>query len=729
MATIQSLEELMAVLGRVITKNDPLKALEEQGITLSDSLKQQLADTPQGKRFTQQQRQQLLKRLQTPELRNFPKTANLKVGAVPLPSVVRNLPEGDYDLIVGIKLDVVNQALDSAFDTQTWPNSIRPEQAVEILSLNELQDFSDDVPDSEHLRVGSLRFTSPPTTTAASQGRLIVNQPFELDLDIAQPLLPRVTVSTLKGTIRMHVPIVAERDGNLLRVILAADPGALDLTISKIEIDPDSEIQPRNEAALQALSALVLNQINNFLRVYTQAGAPPFGDSFSFGPTIHLPIREGIALQIQRADTQAVPTSDNVGALMIGALIDREPQPTPGTGNPERLRRDPFQSPDKNVYIRTHEALMNKAVQEALSSGLLEKLAQENLPAEFSDEDIDVNSAVVDLKAPDQMRFILGAELVDFCGPGPFNWINLNFDATVDITVGPPVNGKIKLTISEPDINYSDADLVACAIFSLIDALSIVFAYEFVILVFDVLNMLIQSEHETVVALSTVFAPDKLVPGTDLLPRMEIVQTNITDESIEMFGRMDLRPDDSRTFVYLRVVEVDIQPLTPVTRPIPGATVQALDQDMPAPQGDDIKIPEQGFKVVSQNKKIEKTVSVSYEPPRSDELLAAGITNGDGRVKLFFNPRTKGGKKVTTQSTTFVDDPDRKPVVRTTETPISEAKPDLYFRLILPDGRVFDSRNLAGGLSLIINTGPGRVSQPNAPLTLKLRKEPVIDPS
>src|SRR6266498_1174004 len=183
MATIQNMEELVTALGSVVTKHDPLQALEEQGVTVADTLKEKLAANPQSKRLTQQQRQRMLKRLETRKFKNFPREANFKIGTIPVPLIADELPEGEYDLIVGIKLDIVNQALASAFDTQTWPNAISSKTAVDIFPVQELRNFSDDIPTSEDVQVGTLEFTSAPTMTAASQGRLIVNQPFEVHLE------------------------------------------------------------------------------------------------------------------------------------------------------------------------------------------------------------------------------------------------------------------------------------------------------------------------------------------------------------------------------------------------------------------------------------------------------------------------------------------------------------------------------------------------------------------
>ena len=139
-----------------------------------------------------------------------------------------------------------------------------------------------------------------------------------------------------------------------------------------------------------------------------------------------------MTLRLQRADVAAAPTQDG-GTLMVGMLIGKDPQPEPGTGSPSRLRVSPFATPTGNVFVRAHEALLNKLAAESVP--LVEQFIQDKIdPQDPTGRlDIDVDEISIDLREPNDLHVTVDAKFGNLCGPGPFNFIDLDFDLTADV--------------------------------------------------------------------------------------------------------------------------------------------------------------------------------------------------------------------------------------------------------------------------------------------------------
>ena len=148
-------------------------------------------------------------------------------------------------------------------------------------------------------------------------------------------------------------------------------------------------------------------------------------------------------------------------------------------------------------------------------------------------------------------------------------------------------------------------------------------------------------------------------------------------------------------------------------------------QDVPPPTGDDAFVMESSDRFVGA--KIIKTVEVVFQPSASDDLLATTTTDSKGRANFVLSPsdiRTTSGTIVTTEVTTRIDTFETQ-ASQSTRANI-EAKPDIYFRIVLPNGRAFDTRGQE--LGLVLNLSSKRLGSPDEPLRFLFRESLVVAP-
>jgi len=88
----------------------------------------------------------------------------------------------------------------------------------------------------------------------------------------------------------------------------------------------------------------------------------------------------------------------------------------------------------------------------------------------------------------------------------------------------------------------------------------------------------------------------------------------------------------------------------------------------------------------------------TFVAPSSDEKLAEGTTDLDGTVRFALLKDQLGSTAGRIKTVTTRFDPDaEKNVSTTTFKPVPEARPDLYFRVTMPEGKVVDTRAMPGG--------------------------------
>jgi hypothetical protein len=738
MVQIFTAEQLAAVWGLVSLDPSPLDALGREDVVLSEGLRRRL-DVPIAKRRPPRERAALLDRLMEPRVGLLPQRLSFGIRPAVGRSAARSLPKGEYDVVVALRIDVINQVLAGLFETHAWQNSIPVAEVEEQLSLGALRAFSDDIPDVDGLKVGALRLSRPATVSVDSERRILASQSLVLDL-ITTNEFPPTVVTSLEATVTLPVRLATRQDVDdpeLMAIVWVTDEGHLgvDAEASSLEVSPESPIQPRNDQTLGlftiALAILLLHALGQ--------------QELTFSPTIRVPLSAlggEVSLRLQRADLRAARRRGG-DALMLGILIGRDPEPEPGTGSPTAIDVSPFSSTSPgNVVLRVHEALLNKLAAEAVP--LVEQTVRAKIKAilddvnlgEFAAEiaNFNVDSINIDLRPINNMRVTTDATFEDFCGPGPANLFDLDFDATADIQVGASGGVLEYIRPKEVDVNFSDSDLVVCAITGQFDLATGLFATEILSNTAIIVGISLNTGTTDPIfgRLRSLFDFDRPVPGTELLPTVNIVQTRVDSREVELVGRLDLGQDNVHTFIYARVGGDPLSGPPPLpAHLVKDALVEVIDQDVPPPKSDDIRIPKEGTTTKTIGKR-EITTTVEYLPPFSDDVLARGRTDDKGLVRdqrlgagpgalrgpVVIDRASRGGAVRVTRSEERTDIPNPVPQVTETTTPLNERRPDVFFRVTLKDGRVFDSRTTTDRLFLAVNLDDRRIGSPAAPLLL-----------
>jgi hypothetical protein len=707
MVTINTIQSLIAAYGDVILADDPIKALEKQGKIVSPALQKRLNDAANQKILSQTERQHWIQRLQALKAPGFSDQIRFKVGKSPQ-VVFKKLSSGDYDLIVGVRVAVIDETLAGLYDTRTWPARLPPDQAQQIFPLSSLRTFSDDIPDVDGLQIGMLHLTAAPTITAVTSGRLVLHQAFELDVDVKQPGLPRFTITNLHGAIHMQIPVIARRNPfDIAKLIVEfGTPSDQDLDDSHLEVNPASPVQPRDSESLAVLGAFVVDKLN--LALIARTSLQP---SISLCPNINVPLGSGFGLEVQRADARAVPSSDG-DVVMVGVLAGTTSTPTEGAGEPSNLNFNPFATQASNVFVRVHEEFLNKVAGGALDY-IQEKIQKKtgDLPV-----DIQVKALRVKLKTTNKIRFILDAKIVDVCG-FVIQKKDLNFTATMTASVS-VFNGEVKYETSGIDINYDNTDLAFCVLSASLELLIAVFTKNLFFGVFALFNILVllgAGAAEIFLPepdegnFTGVFDPMENVPGTELLPRLEAVQVAVVEDSLQSFGLLTLRPDDLHTFIYLSLR----RQLSFFSQPIADALVSVVDQDAPQPPNDDAVFKDESTTTINGN----VTARVIFKFRARNETLAEGVTDKDGVVRLVIDRRTTAGTII---KTTLITEKGKEGTVRKIEeSSLIEERPDIFFRITLPgESTVRDTRQSGQTPFFQLNLNSRRLGEPDAPLTL-----------
>lgn len=144
--------------------------------------------------------------------------------------------------------------------------------------------------------------------------------------------------------------------------------------------------------------------------------------------------------------------------------------------------------------------------------------------------------------------------------------------------------------------------------------------------------------------------------------------------------------------------------------PIVGAEVELIDQDVPRPAGDDAIPPSEEPTVVVHPTGVSVSESTRFEPPTEDDVIARGSTDADGRLRLVLTPGDLLTYAGTVHTKTVIVDHGGGPgagglggggvdAIPEATAPLHERKPDLFFRLRLPNGEVRETKFLPGGFS------------------------------
>ena len=447
----------------------------------------------------------------------------------------------------------------------------------------------------------------------------------------------------------------------------------------------------------------------------------------TISPIIHLPVEAGGDISVDDVGVRTHRSGDG-DVVVVGVRVATDALSDPGVGNPDTLG-DPFTGGTLNAYIRIHEGLFRKLVKQALCSGALQDAAAKEAPPEFRD-DLRVDDADAEVR-DNEVRIVLDIRIVDVCGV-VIRTIDVNARVTVTFrfTV---FGGELFVTRSGPDIDASDADVAACLVTA---SLELVLAGAVGGLIHGLDDAFRQYKHfrpffpdadedeGKFEVLSAALESPMPVPGTEALPRAEAVQSLVGRDDlhlVESLGTVSMRRDDVNTYVYARFVRrpIDIgQPSTPLV----DADVQLIDQDVPAPVGDDVVPPKPQTSTTTKDGVVTKRMS-HFVAPTGNQVLARGTTDNQGRVAFVLTPdqlRTTAGSVVTT---VFIGDVEEPPGNQTSEEPVEERLPDVYFRVTPTDGPAFNTRTLDKGF--VPNLRERRIGTVTAPLTFETGKGPV----
>ena len=648
MPVIESSEQLVSLLGDVAFESNPLEALKAQGFTFSGQMAQ-VFDTPEmGERLSSPQRRALVRQLTAISAPKF------KVG--PLERIVLSLPGDHHDLTLGVKLDVASEILADAHRTHSIPHQVLLSNHLEQDSLNQLlsllRSSFEDVPEQQGVKIGHINLTGPPTLSPLDgTAHVIVNQPFKLDLVrvvVTGPFFGDFhlqEITSIQGVfhfgLALEVKIEEEklifRLGPLSEQVNVDSPERL-----RIDVNSDSPLQPQGQDEVDALAIL----LESF-------GFQDLLESIEIrkavSPAFDLPLGGGVPLLVQHADIRVVD-SDAGGHIMAGVLIGKEPLPLPGLGDPEILQVDPFEGTEDNVFADSHLMLFRTIAKQALKSGEIQKLA------EGAKGNAKIKDADVELKE-DEICFFLKGTLVDECGAFGQNFVDVDFDGCTTIRLEGVRDGEIQFRITE-ELGLGDADktdVAKCILLSFLDLQILKIAFQvfkglITKLIGFLVDLIVESSSD-ISGVSNLFEPNIPIPETELLPRLTVLSASVDSLSLKFHANLELVEDDVNTYIYVLFNQISsFPPFLP--RPVQDAVVELLDQDLPRPAGDDVRIPVDKQEIFAGDK-ILKIVTTEYEPPTIDELLGSDKTDFRGRARFVLKPqevRTTMGTLVTTTS-------------------------------------------------------------------------------
>lgn len=628
----------------------------------------------------------------------------------PLIAAKRKTP-GDWDIIASVKLTAVDEVLRGLLAARTIPKIIDLRQ---FLSADELKtamtqfrgNFTG-VPDGDAVTPGKLHLLEV-LPTQALDGSNQIRMALRVVLDFVGPA--EAVLAQLST--EMRVIVVARADisfaGEPSMVIRIAFPDAFTADMIQLNVAPDSDLQPRNTAALERFAIL--------LGLVLKRSLEPQLPTLALSPLIRLPKLAGTTVIVN--DIQLRSRAADGGTLVVGARVGGSDP----AGDPERLL-SPFAGRDANLQLRLHEDLLKEAVRRAKESGDLEKLARaedDSLRIDFADAELREN----------QIRFLVRGRAVDACA----GILDARWDAHIDLTFKAQGDKIVIEWTGDGSPDWSHPKTYLCILVLLAVGVLGAIALGFltsptIVAIIGVLLAIDNLSTIEAVLLGVTFSGDSAVslnvavPGTELLPRLAPVTMTTAAGAQEAWYALTFIPDHFNVHVY---AQVSVRGLPPAraTKPLTGAKVQLMDQDVPRPAGDDSVIPPTGTKVERLSRKIAITVETEFQAPAKDNLLGEATTTTEGIAHFTVHPglfRNNAGQVVTTRITERFDT--GKTDIRTTRKPVVESRPDLYFLVSPAGGATVDSRGETG---LLLNATRDKVGTADAPIQLTVNAPRVI---
>lgn len=697
MAILTTPQELLPLLGSVVTAEDPLAALERKGHSFSPALKSSL----QPRRVpTATERAQWTKaaRMSGPVTFTAGKTTQ---------AAARELATGEYEFTAGIRMGVANEILAGTLANGTLPDTLFLDELLSAGSIDLFMGaFRMDRPGG---RIGRMLFTAPPVLAVVGEGsdRVAVTFPFRL-------LFERIS-RTAGRTIRT---VVTQATGRLRLIVglttqvatVRAGERRLEMQIdlsqsldARLDIDPGSPVQRVSQPApgeVDGLAVLIQNALQQQL-----------------AERLRVSISAQIPMPIGRLEIHETAMLTRGDALLVGVKV----QGTPAPGNPETLVAH-FPNAATNFFTRLHDQVLRIAVRSAARSGELTAMARRTHPdAQISSADVAFGKDTISLMAT--------GKVVDMC---PFG-VDMGF--TMTTTLRFTLEGtRIKVT-KETSIDLDNADVALCLLtslgtallaaigvltmqgflaalgtFSVIGVLTLLLEFD----VPDLLSRLLEESKNEPIYVEL----DAPLPGTDLLPTLTGPLVRLDESTMLLLARLGTRPDDVNTYFYVRFMEADE---LGIARAMRGVGVTMMDRDSPAPAGDDVVLPAPTTRTTAHqtpNGVIATTTRTTYERTR-DEAVRTGTTDYSGRVRMYIpwdGLATRGGVKVEEIRRWNVDTDDEEGPGAMRRTNVREARPDFYFKVTRGNGSVVDTLQIPSGFFL--NFQSARVGSFAAPLTI-----------
>jgi hypothetical protein len=699
MPVLNTPQELLQALGEVPFSKNPVADLAAKGYSLSSALQGQWQSAMAGKTLAPAPpgvSPQSLKRKIT-----FQKPA---IPGPPPPEA-----PGSYDVAAGVTLGVADQVLDAVYQSGTIPHQIALDQLLSPTVLTALGgSFVVDKPGGT---ISRLHITSAPTIAAIADGssEVAVEIPIQIDWSHTRMLAGRqirqlVTKATgtlqltmaLKASVAFRVPT----SQSILTITVELLTNTTPADSPRLTLDANSPVQRKSPAPP--------NQIDGLAQIIQNALSLQFKNRLSF------PVSPEIDAQVSTLDIRQVDVVTQGGALIVGLKVVG----TNGAGSPATLRNV---TPDaqSNIFVQVQDAVANQLIQQALRNGSLTAQAKQK----YSNASVDSASAWFE---KDAFVAQIHGSLEDEC---PFN-VDLGFTFTRKVTIK-LLGGSIEIDQSD-DQSIAEAGNLWCLLTTLgliglaalggwvISGVGVAIGAGVVSFLLSDIGGLITSNlfggggGSPTPQIIPLTSP---IPGSDVLPTVSGGTFQVSDHVMVAGAVFGTTADNINTVIYARFLAPDGIAIMQ-TKPLAGVKVELMDQDAPAPAGDDV-VPVVPHDTVTVHNEIIDSTKYSYEKPGSDQKLAEGQTDLDGTVRFALLKSdlitTAGDIKAVITHTDINADKDKTTISR---SPVGELKPDLYFRITMPDGSVVDSRKFSGGF--FENFSSSRIGTLANPLTITL---------
>ncbi len=694
----------MKALGASAFSGDPIANLATKGFTLSPALAQQWNAVKGTKPL--------------PSLPHGVTPASFK-GAVTfqapkLPIVPAAPPANGYDATAGLTLAAANLALQAVYQSGTIPHQVALDQLVPQGELNLLAGaFKVDRPGGQ---ISRLHITAPPALNAIADGSSIVALQIPIQIDwVQQRMLAtgqqiRKVITDAVGTLQLTVRLVAN-------VVSRPATHSSTMTISvQLVTDVTSAANsPRltltPQSPVQLTTPVPANQIDGIAVIIQNALSQQLKNALSFpvSPVLTLPIG---TLEIRRVDVVTSGVALVAGIQVVG---------TQGTANPAGLT-NLLPNGTTNIFVQVQEVVANLLMQQSLHNGSLTAAAKaqnDNAVVDSASASFQGNSLVAQVKGRLVDECPLGADLV-FITTRTVSFKlegnTIEIDQSDDNSIADTHNlwclltslGMIGLAVLGGVILEGAALGIGAGILAFI--LTNVGPF--------VLDKLIGSlfggggDNASFVDLTSP------IPGSDFLPTLSGGFFQVAGGAMLVAATAGLQADNINTVIYVRFLVPDGGITVFSSKPLAGATVALMDQDAPAPAGDDAPTTVPHGTSTGHGTHV-TTTSFSFQPATSDQKLAEGKTDIDGIVRfaLLKDQLTSTGGTIVKKVQRFDVDADKVTTI-TSKSGEVEPKPDLYFRVTMPDGSVVDTRKMPGGF--MVNFTSARVGTLANPLTFSL---------